>query len=112
MERPMARTPEKDSPRSLTDRLVREIVSRVLAVSRPERIIVFGSAASGAMTSDSDIDLVVLASAVDNNRAESVRIGNALRGLGFPFDVFVMSSDRFEESKDVIGGLAYPAYRS
>jgi hypothetical protein len=39
----------------------------------------------------------------------SVIVGDALRGLGFPFDVVVMASERFEETKDLIGGLAYPA---
>ena len=39
--------------------LLSEIVRRVLSVTRPERIILFGSAASGLMTKDSDIDLLV-----------------------------------------------------
>ena len=30
-------------------------------------------------------------------------------GLGYPFDIIVMAVERFEESKDVIGGIAYPA---
>jgi hypothetical protein len=29
--------------------------------------------------------------------------------MGYPFDVIVMSVERFEESKGVIGGIAYPA---
>jgi len=40
--------------------LVREIVQPVLAVARPQRIILFGSAATGQMTPDSDVDLLVL----------------------------------------------------
>jgi len=32
-----------------------------------------------------------------------------MRGLGYPFDIIVMAVERFEESKDVIGGIAYPA---
>ncbi len=42
-------------------------------------------------------------------RKMSVLIGDALRGLGFPIDVIVMTADRFEETKDLIGGIAYPA---
>ena len=42
-------------------------------------------------------------------RAESVRLRRALRGLGHPIDVIVMSTEHFEESKDVIGGIAHPA---
>ena len=95
----------------LDEDLMEEIVRRVLRVAAPERIIVFGSAAAGQMTADSDIDLLVVAPSVSNARTESVRIGDALRGLGFPFDVIVMARERFEETKDVIGGIAYPASR-
>ena len=38
-----------------------------------------------------------------------VRLRSALRGLDMPFDVLVMSKKRFEETKNVIGGIAYPA---
>ena len=94
---------------SIDEKLVEEIVRRVLATSRPSRIILFGSAAAGRMNRDSDIDLLVVEPAPGDTRAESVRIGDALRGMGHPFDVIVMPSERFEETKDVIGGLAYPA---
>ena len=86
-----------------------QIVQRVLGVTRPERIILFGSAATGTMTSDSDIDLLILESTPADPRAERLRIRQALRGLRYPFDVIVMPIDRFEETKSVIGGIAYPA---
>jgi predicted nucleotidyltransferase len=91
--------------------LVQQIVGRVLSVAKPERIILFGSAATGQMTRDSDVDLLVLEPAPSDRRKESLRILDALRGLGFPFDVFVMATERFEESKEVFGGLAYPAHK-
>ncbi len=89
--------------------LVSEIVKRILEVAEPRRIILFGSAATGQMTQDSDIDLLVLESAPGDARKESVRIRQAVRGLGYPFDIIVMAVERFEESKDVVGGIAYPA---
>jgi predicted nucleotidyltransferase len=89
--------------------LVSEIVKRIVEVAQPQRIILFGSAATGQMTKDSDIDLLVLESAPGNTREESVRIHQAMRGLGYPFDIIVMAVERFEESKEVIGGIAYPA---
>jgi predicted nucleotidyltransferase len=91
--------------------LVQQIVGRVLSVAKPDRIILFGSAAADQMTRDSDIDLLVVEPAPSDRRKESLRVLDALRGLGFPFDVFVMASERFEESKDVFGGLAYPAHK-
>lgn len=91
--------------------LIHEITRRLLSVAQPDRIILFGSAATGRMTRHSDIDLLILEESPGNTREESVRLRQSLRGLGFPFDVIVMATERFEESKNVIGGIAYPASR-
>ena len=93
----------------VAESLLQKIVRRMLEVSQPDRIILFGSAATGQMTRDSDIDLLVLEASPEEPRRESVRLRNALRGLGYPFDVIVMATERFEETKEIIGGLAYPA---
>ena len=93
------------------ERFIGEIVKRILTVAKPDRVVLFGSAATGQANADSDIDLLVLESSPKNLRRESVAVRSALRGLGMAFDVIVMKTDRFEESKDVIGGLAYPAHR-
>ena len=89
--------------------LLKKAVDRILAVAKPERIIVFGSAATGAMTRDSDLDLLVVERDFKSQREESTRLRKALGDLGIPVDVFAMTSERFEETKGVIGGLAYPA---
>lgn len=91
--------------------IIDEIIRRIMAVTHPDKVIMFGSAATGGMDEDSDIDLLVLTPRAGNSRAESVRLVEALRGLGYPFDVLVMASEQFEESKDVVGGIAYPAHR-
>ncbi|MBI3657216.1 MAG: nucleotidyltransferase domain-containing protein [Acidobacteria bacterium] len=91
------------------EKTIEEVVSRILSAVRPDRIILFGSAATGGMTRDSDIDVLILETAPSNVRKERVRIREALRGMEYPFDIIVMATERFEESKDVIGGIAYPA---
>jgi hypothetical protein len=58
---------------------------------------------------DSDIDLLVLEPQVRDARQESCRLRESLVGLGIAVDLVVMSTERFEETKDVIGGIAYPA---
>jgi predicted nucleotidyltransferase len=93
----------------IDDTLTAEIVRRILAVSKPNKIILFGSAATGRMTRDSDIDLLLLAPAEVNTVEERVRIRRAIGNLGFPFDICMMAPDWFEASKDIVGGLAYPA---
>ena len=94
---------------AIDESLIQEMVRRILGVAKPERIILFGSSALGRRTHDSDVDLLVLEAFPSDPREESVRLRDALRGLGCPFDVIVMTRERFEESKDVVGGIAYPA---
>ncbi len=91
--------------------LLDEVVARIRDASSPDRIILFGSAATGEMNRDSDLDLLVLVNNPENPRQESVRIRGRLRGLGWPIDVLVMDKERFDQTKDIVGGLAYPANR-
>lgn len=91
--------------------LLEEVVTRIRGTVDPERIILFGSAVTGEMNQDSDLDFLVLLDSPDNPRQESVRIRSQLRGLGWPIDVLVMDRDRFDQTKDLVGGLAYPADR-
>ena len=50
----------------IDDSLTQEIVQRLLGVTKADRIILFGSAAAGAMTRGSDIDLLVVSPAPAN----------------------------------------------
>jgi len=89
--------------------LLKKVVDRILTVAKPERIILFGSGATGLMTRDSDLDLLVIERDFESQREESARLREALGNIGMPIDVFAMTPERFEETKGVIGGLAYPA---
>src|ERR1035437_628042 len=94
---------------AVDETLLNEVVRRVLSVASPDRIILFGSAVTGQMTKDSDIDLLVVEPEPADTRDRSVRIRRALGDVQYPVDVIVMSSERFEETKHIIGGIAYPA---
>ena len=89
--------------------LLNEVVRRVLTVARPDRIILFGSAATGQMTKDSDIDLLVVEPALASTHERRVAIRGAVGDIGYPVDVLVMRTERFERTKRFIGGIAYPA---
>lgn len=90
---------------------IKEIVRRILSVARPAKIILFGSGAEGGMTPDSDIDLLIVQDNPSDSREEYVRIRRALASLEYPFDILFISTQWFEESKDVVGGIAYPAHK-
>ena len=81
------------------------------AVAKPERIILFGSAATGEMTKDSDIDLLIVEPTAENRHAKSVAITDAIGDVRFPVDVKMISPERFEATKNIIGGIAYPAHK-
>jgi uncharacterized protein len=96
---------------NLDRRLVDEIVARIRRVSTARRILIFGSAVRGTITPDSDIDVLVLEEPGADIRGTRLRIRAALRGLGWAFDVIVMTTDRYDEVKGVVGTIAYPADR-
>jgi predicted nucleotidyltransferase len=60
--------------------LTKEIVRRILSATSPNRIILFGSAASQAMTPESDLDLLIVEEAPKNTHEESVRIRSLIGG--------------------------------
>ena len=91
--------------------LLSEIVRRVLSVAQPDRIILFGSAATGHMTRDSDIDLLIVEPAPKNRHEESLKIRDAIGNVDLPIDVLSIATERFEATKNIIGGIAYPAHK-
>jgi predicted nucleotidyltransferase len=95
----------------IDDSLTGEIVRRVLSVANPDRIILFGSAATGKMTRDSDIDLLIVEAAPANRHEESVKIRSAIGDVHLPVDVIVIPTERFEATKNIFGGIAYPAHK-
>jgi predicted nucleotidyltransferase len=91
--------------------LLSEIVRRVLSVARARRIILFGSAATGRMTRDSDIDRLIVEPAPRNRHEECLKIRGAIGNVGLPIDVLIIATERFEATKNLIGGIAYPAQK-
>jgi len=93
----------------LNQKIIDEIVHRLKNIAQPDKVILFGSSARGKMTRDSDIDLLILEADPKDPYEESVRIREALGDLGYPLDIIIMKTQWFEQSKEIIGGLAYPA---
>jgi len=93
------------------DAQLSEIIRRIVAVSNPQRIILFGSQARGDATPDSDFDLLVVKDEVESPRAESARIYRALAGLSIPVDIVVTRSDYVMAHRDIVGTVVRPALR-
>ena len=94
-------------------RTAEELRARLLAHrgDRIRRVILYGSRARGTVSPDSDFDLLVVEAEPVSKREEIQRLRQAVHDLPYPVDVWVMGEREFEETKDVIGGLAYPAHK-
>lgn len=83
---------------------VEAAIRRIVEVSRPVRLILFGSYVRGMTNVNSDLDvLVITREEVQDPRKESVRIRRALRGISMPMDILVVSQSKWDELKEVPG---------
>jgi predicted nucleotidyltransferase len=102
------------TPGRATDlEVARHLSDRILAADgeRIRRIILFGSRARGDARPDSDYDLLVVLKDLrpDEIQRCRLRLYDVLRGSGVTAEPHVMSEEEFEETRGVIGGLAFPA---
>ena len=94
-------------------KIAEELKKRLLAFGgeRIQRVLLYGSRAQGTATEESDFDLLVVEKDPVAKREEMGRLRQAVTDQDYSIDVWVMGEKEFEETKDVIGGLAYPAHK-
>lgn len=95
----MARNCNTTPDPAVVDKLVRQIVDLV----HPIGIVLFGSAAKGAMGPQSDIDLMVVVPQGVNRREISNRLYSHRMGVKVPYDILVSTMDDFERYGKSIG---------
>jgi predicted nucleotidyltransferase len=93
----------------LTEELLGEITKRIVDAFAPQRVILFGSHAEKRATADSDLDLLVVTERPVNCKERLVQTQDLFREMPLPVQVITISRQEFEETRDVIGGIAYPA---
>ncbi|MCA9971418.1 MAG: nucleotidyltransferase domain-containing protein [Anaerolineales bacterium] len=87
--------------------MLAEAVRRIVSVSQPTRIILFGSHAREQADSGSDLDLMVIQPEVANPYAEMLRLHEALGNIGPGIDVLVYSEAEFQRRSRVPGTVLY-----
>jgi predicted nucleotidyltransferase len=98
---------------AITPEKIGESIRRIVEVALPRRVILFGSAARGVTTRDSDVDfLVVAADRIESPRKESVRIRRALRGINMAIDIVVVRESRLLVLADRPGLIYREAIRT
>ncbi|PIP07802.1 MAG: DNA polymerase subunit beta [Syntrophobacterales bacterium CG_4_8_14_3_um_filter_49_14] len=95
----------------MTPEKVESAIRRIIEVSRPRKLILFGSYVRNTSSTNSDIDfLLITGDDVENPRKESVRIRRALRGISMPMDILVVPQSRWEQLKDHPGMIYREAF--
>ncbi len=87
------------------------MVRRIVKLCKPEKIILFGSHATGHARPGSDLDFLVITRHGESKRQVAVELYRALRGAGVAKDIIVVRPEEFERYRDVIGTIIYPAAR-
>src|SRR5208337_950790 len=93
------------------ERIIDEMVLRIVERFDPERIILFGSAARGNAGPDSDVDLLVVMPVEGSRREKAVEIGVAVNDIPVPKDIVVTTPEDFEWRKEIVGTIERPAAR-
>ena len=66
-------------------------IERIVAVAKPDRVILFGSAARGTADPQSDLDLLVIKGGIASRRHLAQAIYRALVGIPASIDVIVVT---------------------
>ena len=92
-------------------RVIRRYARAIAEEFRPDKIILFGSLARGDAGAESDIDLLVLFSEVDDPNKRATELYASLAGFPRPKDIVVSTTSRFERYRNVVNTVYWPAWR-
>jgi len=95
---------------TVDEKVLQEVVRRIVEAVAPEKIILFGSAARGEIGPDSDIDLLVVKEC-DNPRDTARLIRRSLADIEIPKDILVVRPATLEKHRETIGYIYRPALR-
>jgi predicted nucleotidyltransferase len=91
------------------EQIIQELVGRIVEAVHPRRIILFGSAARGQIGPNSDVDVLVVMPDGVHRRETTRQIYRALRRLGVPKDVVVVTASDIERFGNDPSLVIYPA---
>ena len=81
-------------------RNIRQVVDQVVELANPRRVILFGSAASGNVEEDSDLDFLVVVSENDRPDELTDRLNMGIRHRPMPCDFMVVTESVLDRQRD------------
>ena len=79
---------------------IKDIVFRIAKKFNPDKIILFGSYATGNPNNDSDLDLLIIKDTDLPPQKRSFDIQKSLIGSMIPIDILVYTNKEFDREKD------------
>lgn len=95
---------------TLDQKILDDIVHRIVEVAHPEKIILFGSAVRGEMGAHSDVDLLIIKGGMDALDLMAAIYRN-LHGVGAAVDAIVVRPEDVERFKDSHALVIKPALK-
>ncbi|MGB7292903.1 MAG: nucleotidyltransferase domain-containing protein [Thermodesulfobacteriota bacterium] len=95
----------QDKLSAIPSETLQDIVSRIVEIAHPKRLILIGSGARGDMGSESDIDILVIVEPPTHRGELSERIYRNLHGVKLPVDVVVVTEDDVQKYGRKIGTI-------
>ncbi len=89
----------------LAQKTIQKIVQNIVNIDPPDKVILFGSYASGNPTPDSDLDLLIIKENVKSKMKDSLKFRKALRDIRLPKDILVTSQEEFDYYKTQCGSI-------
>ena len=84
----------------IENKLINDIVNKIANRFNTDKIILFGSYASGNQNEDSDVDLLVIKESSEPIQSRDFEIRKYLLGTAIPLDIIVYTNAEFEEEKN------------
>jgi uncharacterized protein len=78
-------------------KLLDEVTRRIVASVKPQRVLLFGSAARGRITRNSDFDVLVIMREPVHRRQTAQKIYRNLHGTGIAVDIVVATEEDLEK---------------
>jgi predicted nucleotidyltransferase len=86
-------------------KLLAEVTRRIVESVKPQRVLLFGSAARGRMNKDSDLDMLVVMRKSVHRRQTAQKIYRKLHGTGIAVDIIVVTEKDLEKYGERAGTI-------
>lgn len=90
-----------------TQEQINNVVNTIKKVSNPTAIYLFGSYASGSQTDNSDLDIAIIKSEINDEFKEAFNIRKALFGNGISMDLLFFEEKNYKSRTAVLGTVQY-----